>query len=208
MRRKLDDRLHLNDVEPFPSNLEEGVFKKGDILVSLRNINTVLVFNGDSKEIKYLSTGMFIHQHDPDFIDGNTLSVFDNKTASGERGFQSRIVIVSARDMTSEVFFKGSLENPFYTSVMGKHQWLPNGNLLITETRQGRAFEINRRGEVVWEYVNYVDRGVIGIVTEVLRLPLEYKSVFGNSVSGESQGRRPNPQGGGSVTISTKRRLK
>ena len=174
------DLLHLNDVEPFPSTLEEGFFKQGDVLVSLRNINTVFVFNRQSGEIKFICTGWFVRQHDPDFIDGNTFSVFDNNCiAPEEDGPQSRILIVSATDNTCEVFFEGTPQAPFYTDILGKHQWLPNGNLLITESCRGRAFEVNRRGEVVWEYVNYVDGGVVGLVEEVQRLPLDYAPLFG-----------------------------
>jgi hypothetical protein len=195
------DSLHLNDVEPFPAFMKEDFFSQGDILVSLRNINTVFVFNRHSRRIKFISTGQFVRQHDPDFMDGNRISVFDNNNIAPEaHGQQSRIVIVSARDKTLEVFFEGSLKAPFYTDIMGKHQWLRNGNLLITEARQGRAFEINRRGEVVWEYINYVDRGVVGLVEEVQRLPLGYRYLF---VDNKPQGHRPNPPGVGSVTMNT-----
>jgi len=175
------DLLHLNDVEPFPSNIEEDFFEQGDILVSLRNINTVLVFNRQSRKIKFICTGWFVRQHDPDFIDGNRFSVFDNNTIGPEeQDNKSRIVIVSARTGTSQVYFEGTPSAPFYTSIMGKHQWLPNGNLLITESRQGRAFEINPRGEIVWEYVNYVDRGVVGLVDEVQRLSPDYIRFLSN----------------------------
>jgi len=57
---------------------------------------------------------------------------------------------------------------------MGKHEWLPNGNLLITEARKGRAFEIDPQGNIVWEFVNIVDNGYVGIVQEVHRLPATY----------------------------------
>lgn len=174
----LNDLLHLNDVEPFSSTMEEGFFKDGDILVSLRNINTVFVFNRYSRKIKFLCTGWFVQQHDPDFIDGNRFSVFDNCYTSEDHGLQSRIVIVSAADNKTEVFFVGSSEKPFFTKILGKHQWLPNGSLLITESVQGRAFEINRQGKIVWEYVNYVDRGVVGLVEEVQRLAPCYIEIF------------------------------
>ena len=45
---------NLNDVEPFPPTMEEGFFRQGDILVSLRNINTVFVFNRHSRKIKLI----------------------------------------------------------------------------------------------------------------------------------------------------------
>ncbi|MDD5173961.1 MAG: arylsulfotransferase family protein [Candidatus Omnitrophica bacterium] len=173
------DRLHLNDVEPFPANLKEGFFKKGDVLVSLRNINTVFVFNRESQKIGFIMTGKFVKQHDPNFIDGNSFSLFDNNRISSKlEDFQSRILIVSAPENTVRVFFEGSSKTPFRSETSGKHMWLPNGNLLITETDQGRAFEINPRGEVVWEYINYIGGGKAGGVAEVRRLSPEYIRLF------------------------------
>ena len=175
------DTLHLNDVEPFPATMKEDFFGQGDVLVSLRNINTVFVFNRYSRKIKFICTGWFVRQHDPDFIDGNSFSVFDNNFIAPEaHGQQSRIVIVWARDKTSRVFFEGSPGKPFYTDIGGKHQWLPNGNLLITESHMGRAFEINQAGEIVWEYINYVDEGIVGTVYQVQRLPLENARFYGS----------------------------
>ncbi len=171
------DILHLNDVEPFPTNLQPGFFQPGDVMLSLRNINTVFVFNIESEEIKFMSTGQFVRQHDPDFIDGDTISVFDNNNAS-EPERKSKITIISAKDNSHKVLFAGSKDNKFYTRVMGKHQWQPNGNLLITESMSGRGFEIDRQGKVVWEYINYVEPGVIGVVSEVQRLSPESTELF------------------------------
>lgn len=176
------DILHLNDVEPFSNRMQPGFFQPGDVMVSLRNINTVFVFNVESEKIKYISIGQFVRQHDPDFIDGNTFSVFDNNNAS-EPEPKSKIVIVSAKDNTSKVFFEGSKDNPFFTRVMGKHQWQPNGNLIITESMPGRGLEIDRQGKVVWEYMNYVDRSVVGVVGEVQRLPPESAQIFATGKS-------------------------
>lgn len=180
---KIPDPIHLNDVEPFPADMKEGFFKKGDILVSLRNINTVFVFSRQNRKIKFISTGKFVRQHDPDFVDGNRFSVFDNNAPNSDplkvgADRSSRIVMISAPDNSSEVVFTGSAKSPFFTNLMGKHQWLPNGNLLITETMKGRAFEVDPKGEVVWEYVNYISKGMIGVVTGVERLPLEVGRLF------------------------------
>lgn len=173
------DTIHLNDVEPFPANFKEGFFSKEDIMVSLRNINTIFVFNRFNKGIKYLKTGYFVRQHDPDFIDGNTISVFDNNHIAPEsNGHQSRILLLSAREGKSQVYFEGSKTIPFYTVILGKHQWLPNGNLLITESMKGRAFEIDQKGEIVWEYLNIVDKGVTGIIEEAQRVPLVFSTII------------------------------
>lgn len=178
------DVLHMNDVELFPDAMKEGIFGQGDILVSLRDINTVFVFNRHTEKIKFISIAQVVRQHDPDFIDGNTISIFDNNNiAPEEDGPQSQIVIISALDNSSRIFYKGTPENPFYSFVGGKHQWLPNGDLLISESVNGRAFEINRQGEIVWEYINYVDEKTVGLLSEVQRLPLEYKKLFNNFVT-------------------------
>ncbi|WP_036478414.1 arylsulfotransferase family protein [Myxosarcina sp. GI1] len=174
------DILHLNDVEPFSAKtMEEGFFKQGDVMVSLRNINTVFVFNAETEEIKFISSGQFVRQHDPDFVDGNTFSVFDNNNNNASKAKrQSEIVLVSATDKTVKTYFKGTLERPFFTNVMGKNQWLPNGNLLITESMPGRGFEIDRQGNIVWEYYNYVDEGIVGVIGELQRLPSKYTQIF------------------------------
>jgi Arylsulfotransferase (ASST) len=173
------DTLHLNDVEIFPSYLQPGIFKKGDVMVSLRNIHAVLVFDPDTLKIKHLNMGHVVRQHDPDFIDGNRISIFDNNNVAPEsQGPHSRIVVLSAANDDVQVIYSGSDKQPFYTDIMGKHEWLPNGNILITESTKGRAFEINREGELVWEYFNLIDKGRVASIDEAQRLPSLFTRSF------------------------------
>ena len=60
---------------------------------------------------------------------------------------QSRILILTAPEATVQVTTKARPRTPS-TPISWEDQWLPNGNLLITETRRGRAFEVNRQGEI------------------------------------------------------------
>jgi predicted Rdx family selenoprotein len=46
----------------------------------------------------------------------------------------------------------------FYTAAKGYAQPLPNGNILVSESENGHAFEITRNKKVVWEY--YRERDV------------------------------------------------
>jgi hypothetical protein len=185
------DTLHLNDVEIFPSYLQPGVFEAGDIMISLRNISAVMVFNPDTLHIKYLSIGKVVRQHDPHFVDGERISIFDNNNVASEsEGPQSRIVVVSAPHDQMQVMYSGSGEQPFYTAIMGKHQWLPNGNILITESLKGRAFEVDPEGKLVWEYFNVVDKGRLALLTEAHRLPPFFTRSFfeeGRRTCGETQ---------------------
>jgi hypothetical protein len=45
-------------------------------------------------------------------------------------------------------------DSPVYSHIGGFAERLPNWNTLITETTTGRIFEVNREGQIVWEYVN------------------------------------------------------
>lgn len=176
------DTLHLNDIEPFPGSIEEGVFNLGDVMISLRNANTILVFDENTGKVKSQWTGQFVRQHDPDFIDGNTISVFDNNNISVDPDVpQSRILLLSAAGDSSRIYYEGSAQSDFYTNIMGKHQWLSNGNLLITESMKGRAFELDQSGKIVWEYINIVEPGWVGIMEEVQRLPELYDEIYSAS---------------------------
>ena len=50
--------------------------------------------------------------------------------------------------------YKGTEDSFFYSSTSGYNQRLANGNTLITESNNGRGFEVNHEGEVVWEYIS------------------------------------------------------
>jgi hypothetical protein len=180
------DTLHVNDVEVFPASVPAGAFSPGDVMISLRNINAILVFDRTTLRIKFLTVGKVLRQHDPDFVDGNTISVFDNNNLATWRpdsipdpaGHYSRVVRISAETGQVDVRFSGSLEKPFFTDIMGKHQILPNGNTLLTEAIAGRVVEIDAGGNIIWEYFNLEGNGTIGMVDDALRLPPELDDAF------------------------------
>ena len=91
---------------------------------------------------------------------------------------QSRIVIKTFSDNQSHVYYAGSKNRRFYSDILGKHHWLQNGNLLITEGSKGRAFEIDKNGKIVWEYINLVEDGYVGIIEEMQRLPKYYTKEY------------------------------
>jgi hypothetical protein len=177
-KRLHDDRLHMNDVEPFPASLEPGFFGPGDVAISLRNVNAVFVFDTGTDRIKFMDIGRVIRQHDVDFLDGRTLSLFDNNHRVPGHGDASRIVTITAPDGAVDVTYAGRDGQPFYTAAMGKHQHLPNGNILITEADWGRAFEVTPDGEIAWQYVNEVAPGVGGMLSQVERIPESYARFY------------------------------
>ena len=133
--------------------------------------------------------GPFLRQHDPDILGDGTLLVFDNRTEMWQRppvrwleqppvwGF-SRILRLDPATQQVLWSFEGSKKFPFYTSAQGKQQLLGNGNILVSDSEGGRAFEISpaHGNQVVWEYVNKLEGkgdGLLGRVTQATRVDFD-----------------------------------
>lgn len=183
------DTLHVNDIEVLKDTMPEGVAKHGDILISLRNINTILLVDPETRKIKFVSTGKVQRQHDTDFIDGNTITVFDNHNllpdwfdnASGQRDLQgqsSKVVTISLETGAVLDSIDTAGGEPFFTDLMGQQQQLPNGNLLVAEARAGRAFERAPDGHLVWEYFNIAGDDLLGAISYAQRLDPRYDADF------------------------------
>lgn len=152
------DIAHLNDIEPLMAEMANDypLFKEGDLVVSLRNVDLVFVFDPESRRVKWHESDPFLSQHDPDFIGDGWIGVFDNNKDRTKRGTLlggSRIVAVQPHTGAVEVLFPTERSDVFYTSVMGKWQKLENGNLLLTESVAGRVVEVAPDGRTVWEWV-------------------------------------------------------
>jgi hypothetical protein len=76
--------------------------------------------------------------------------IFDNGMLRG----WSRVVEVDPETDRIVWEYPGEKGAPFYTRGRGGSQRLPNGNTLIAESNEGRAFEVTRSGEIVWEFRN------------------------------------------------------
>ena len=160
------DPLHMNDVEPLPSKLaaQYPQFAAGDLVVSLYQLNLVLVFDPKSKTIKWSRIMPLVHQHDPDFIGDGWITVFNNNAdgtptglilgGSKQLGFDTKSremrQIYPRLDATAPN--QRRAERQFYTPVGGKAQLLDNGNWLLTEAVGARILEVDRAGRTVWEW--------------------------------------------------------
>lgn len=180
------DPLHANDAELLTAALAPAfpMFEAGDILVSLRNIATLAVLDGESWRVKWYTTGPFLGQHDPDFTADGTIMVYDNKI-TGERprlGY-SRVIEIDPRTHEIVWQYEGTDADPMYSSLGGRVQMLPNGNVLALEPQGGRIIEIARGNgdDVVWEFVNIEDaeEGLVGMLFDGIRFAEDELSFLG-----------------------------
>lgn len=94
------------------------------------------------------------------------------------RGY-SRVVEIDPVAM--EPVWEYSVPNPesfrFFSHYVSSAQRLPNGNTLITEGADGRLFEVDPEGDIVWEYVSpyFSDRPArTNRVYRAYRVPYEW----------------------------------
>jgi hypothetical protein len=174
------DPLHLNDVEPLPAEWADRfpLFEAGDLLVSLRNTNTLAVIDPDTKLVKWQLTGLFVRQHDGDFLPNGHLMVYDNKGGDPACG-GSRILEIDPVRQEVVWSYDGCGGKPFFSLTRGVQERLPNGNVLTVEPHGGRVLEVTSDAEprLVWEYYNVlgVVDGVphVGLVTHAERFRRE-----------------------------------
>ena len=74
--------------------------------------------------------------------------------------------------------YDGDRDGPFYSKTGGTSERLENGNTLITESDNGRVFEVTPDRKIVWEYRNPERAGkrkeLIATIFELVRLSPEF----------------------------------
>ncbi len=128
----------------------------GNILVSFRNISTVVMIERATGDIIWqLGSPPLAQQHDPRPLPNGNILIFDNGTHRRDHpGTFSRVIEVDPR--TSAIVWQYSDPSmfEFFSPYISGAQRLANGNTLICEGIHGRLFEVTSGGEVVWEYVS------------------------------------------------------
>jgi len=167
------DVMHTNSIERLDGRLADKhpAFAPGGLLLSMLYPDMIAVLDPESGTFTWALRGSWRRQHHPTVLDNGTIMLFDNRA---ERG-RSRVLAVDPVSGAETVLFAGTEAEPFYTFSCGAADYLPNGNLLMTESDGGRALEIAPDGAVVWEFHNPHRAGdegqYIATIFELLRVP-------------------------------------
>lgn len=149
------DLFHANSVqwmEPPPALVERSpVYGARNVLVSLRNQDALVVIDWDEARVVWSwGPGVLDRQHDASLLDDGRILVFDN----GMRRGWSRVLEVDPVSRQVVWEYGAEPEQRFFSKGRGSAQRLPNGNTLIADSDNGRAFEVTRTGDLVWEFHN------------------------------------------------------
>jgi Arylsulfotransferase (ASST) len=175
------DPTHVNDIEvvtPALARTIDGV-EAGDLLISIRQMHMLAILDDATGRIKWHQTGPWVRQHDPDITARGTIEVFDNGTLelSLDRPPGSSVIALDPATGRTRTLYPRPGQDGFHTPIMGSHQLLANGNRLITESLAGRVFEIDRQGDIVWEYVEPFDESYAAMIENATRYDKNYFTV-------------------------------
>ncbi len=173
------DIFHTNSLEVLDGRAADRLdeFARGNVLVSMSNLNAIFVVNLKRKAIVWGFSDDFNAQHDARILENGHLLLFDNLRYH-RRSRESRVIEYVLPTMGKAWEYNSTEAHRFYTRTCGTAQRLANGDTLITETDNGRAFEVTRDGRKVWEFISPHRAGeenrLVASLFEVERIPESY----------------------------------
>lgn len=140
---KHTDLLHTNSVH----YVRHGRLA-GTVLVCFRHLNTIAALDIERETVTWALSGMFHAAHEPTVLENGNILLFDNRGNAGA----SRVIEIEPDSQTIVWRYPAAGEDAFFSATCGTCQRLRNGNTLITESENGRAFEVTPQGEIVWDW--------------------------------------------------------
>jgi Arylsulfotransferase (ASST) len=148
------DVLHTNTLALLDEAQAKAVpgASRGDVLVSVRNLDFVGVMSLKRKTFVWGLAGVWREPHEPVLLPNGHILIFDN--FGHRRGTRNYSRALEIDPKTHRVAWSFSGPPLFLSKICGLVQRLPNGNTLVTVSTEGRALEVTPAGRVVWEFVN------------------------------------------------------
>jgi hypothetical protein len=153
------DWIHPNAIDILKDNkcYRKGYkeFKPGNILVTLHHLHKVILIEKETKKVIWVYTGDELNlesPHEAKMIEeglpgaGNIL-IYDN----GLYG-RNYTRILEINPITKKTVWKYQNPGEFYNPWSGSHQRLKNGDTVISDTGYARAFIVDKKGKVKWQF--------------------------------------------------------
>ena len=177
--------VHSNKLDELPESLADAypLFDAGDLAISMRQLNLVMVLDGETREVKWHQVGPWLRQHDPEFRPDGRISIFNNNVFGDayvddqtdiKLPFTTNIIAIDPVTSETEVIFGERPGQEMLSVIRGQHELLPDDGMIIAEFDAGRVLEVDASGDVVWEYVNRFDDDHVGEIRNANVLPRSY----------------------------------
>jgi len=180
--------IHLNSIDELTSDLANDfpMFEAGDLLLSIRGKNLIIVTDSTGSTVKWWQIGPWLRQHSPEFRRGGKIVVFNNNAyrpafdddpntlVPGWGRLASNLIEIDPATDELRVIYGGREDQPLFTTLRGKLHSTPAGGFILTEYEGGRILEIAATGDLVWEFVNRYDEDAVATVTDARVYPASY----------------------------------
>ena len=180
LRPLAGDVLHVNTVEPIlaPPPGAHPAFQVGRVLCCARNPDWLFVLDPQTGRVEWLARAGWRGPHDPRLLPSGRVLLFDNLGASDpQEGPASRVLEYDPLSASITWQWQGDPHTGFFSLFCGTATRLRGGNTLVTETGNGRAFELAPDGHIVWDFHSPhragEDGALVAALFEVQRVPLE-----------------------------------
>jgi hypothetical protein len=191
--RTSGDIFHTNTVKVLDGSHSalSPIFSKGNLLISVLHLDTVAIVDPEAQAVVWAQKGGWSKQHEPVLLPSGKMLVFDNNKG----GKHSRVLEFDPLTGEQVWAYEGGKDGAFYSAECGVAQRLANGNTLIIESLNGRAFEVTPDKKIVWEYYNPYRAGekaeLIATLFDVVRLGPDFKLDW--LEEGEEEAEDPTP---------------
>jgi len=159
------DPIHANQVTPI--SVDGDYWKSGDILISLRNLSTVLIVDPKSRIVKWSRSGPWMNQHCIFPIGKSKMSILDNHSfASGfywlDKKWKSRFLIHTVGNGSTEslnMTKNGGID--FRIPLEGRFQVIGLDKYYLEDCAKGTIF-IYKSGSLIFKWGNCFPDGSFG----------------------------------------------
>jgi len=139
------DPLHLNDVRVLTKeDADQFIFddiEENDLLISMKQINTIMIVDSEFSEIKWEVNNLFHRHHAPRITNRGTVLVFDNEGGNPYYG-SSRIIEIDVNSKKTVGIYDGNDDHKLYSLSGGRIQIIDD-KIIINSSTQGELFEID-----------------------------------------------------------------
>lgn len=145
------DFLHTNTLELLSAEQAAHIpgVREGMVLLTVRELDVVCVLDLQRGVIPWLQHGLGLGPHEARVTSRGTLLLFDN--LGGQGGSVVREFALPSLELAWS--YSGEPEAPLRSRFCGAAHALQDGRVLVVESMRGRVLEVDRKGQVLWEYI-------------------------------------------------------
>ena len=154
------DPLHLNQISV--ARYSTDFWRRGDLLLSLRNISTIIIYRPSEDRVVWIKSGPWANQHSALFFGDTAISVLSNNSnvavpkpygSLPPAGLSKVFVYDFSEDALVQPFSDLLRDATFSTLTQGRAQLLRDGGLFVEETDRSRLMRFSK-DRLVWSWSN------------------------------------------------------